>query len=330
MLGQNWLSVAPTILANWGNTMRNGRLVKTTRGGPNHPTQRGRCGTQVSPSTWTSSPVTPGWGRAHPGAEVLIQGMASCHCQCHHCLSTGASWRSRTLPLHTSDWIDWCTRHTQMLSWWEELSQIPSHVDHQKFTQKVHTSFKVPKACMQVRKVGNHYMPLPAPLPCHQRTWGLVPRKSVLANCIILSPMQGLCSIGLRRCIPQSMANHIIWRGVYRKSGRQWSCTSLLKRGEVSCDHGAVQLDGSNLAPVDGDCATRILEESHLKQLGLPERIPVCDPQQMLACYCSQVSHHNSGYTGNSTTGVYATPACIWLPGPVPAIWVHRNYPDPA
>ena len=59
---------------------------------------------------------------------------------------------------------------------------------------------------------------------------GLAPRTSVSPNCIIPSPMQGLCSIGLRSCIPQSPANLITWWGLYRNSGGQWSCSSLLQR----------------------------------------------------------------------------------------------------
>ena len=64
--------------------------------------------------------------------------------------------------MHTSDWIEWHARYVQMLSWWEELTKIPSHVDHQEFTQKVHISFEVPKICNWVKKVDNYYAKLPA------------------------------------------------------------------------------------------------------------------------------------------------------------------------
>ena len=50
-------------------------------------------------------------------------------------------------PQHASDWIEWHARYVQMPSWWEELTKIPSNVNHQEFAWKVHASFEVPKAC---------------------------------------------------------------------------------------------------------------------------------------------------------------------------------------
>ena len=38
-----------------------------------------------------------------------------------------------------------------------ELTKVPSHKDHQQFTQKVCTSFEVPKACTWAKGVGNYY-----------------------------------------------------------------------------------------------------------------------------------------------------------------------------
>ena len=61
-------------------------------------------------------------------------------------------------PLHASDRIEWHARYVQMLSWWEELAQIPGHVDHQGFAQKVCTSFEVCKAYSWVKKVENYHM----------------------------------------------------------------------------------------------------------------------------------------------------------------------------
>ena len=63
-------------------------------------------------------------------------------------------------PLHASDWIEWHVRHFQKPSWWEELSKVPSHADHQEFAQKVHTYFEVPKAYNWVEEVINYYVPL--------------------------------------------------------------------------------------------------------------------------------------------------------------------------
>ena len=62
--------------------------------------------------------------------------------------------------LHASDWIEWHTRYVQMPSWWEELTKIPCHADHQEFAQKVCASFEVPKAYNQAKKVDNYHAQL--------------------------------------------------------------------------------------------------------------------------------------------------------------------------
>ena len=48
-------------------------------------------------------------------------------------------------PMCHMDWIAWCARHILMLSWWEELVEIPNHDNYQLFARKVHASFEVPK-----------------------------------------------------------------------------------------------------------------------------------------------------------------------------------------
>ena len=62
-------------------------------------------------------------------------------------------------PLHATKWIEWHAEYVQTLSWWEELTQVPGHADHQEFTWKVCTSFDVPTACNQAKQVKNHSMP---------------------------------------------------------------------------------------------------------------------------------------------------------------------------
>ena len=62
--------------------------------------------------------------------------------------------------LHTSDWIEWCARYVQMPSWWEELTKILHHVDHQEFTLKVHPSFEMPKVCNWLKNVDNYHTQL--------------------------------------------------------------------------------------------------------------------------------------------------------------------------
>ena len=138
---------------------------------------------------------------------------------------------------------------------------------------------------------------------CHLKMQDSPPRRSVLANCSIVLLMQEFCSIGLRRCIPQSPANLVIWQGVYRNSGGQWSCLSLSKR-ESFYDHSTFQLDRSNLTMANRDHATKIPEELHLKQQGPPENIHICYPQWRPACYYSHVGHCNSGGTSYYTMGV--------------------------
>ena len=48
-----------------------------------------------------------------------------------------------------------------MPSWWEELTLIPGHMDHQDFAWKVHATFEVSKACNWAKKVEKYYVPLP-------------------------------------------------------------------------------------------------------------------------------------------------------------------------
>ena len=115
--------------------------------------------------------------------------------------------------------------------------QIPSHVDHQEFTQKVCASFEVPKVCNWAKKVENYYAQLPVH-PSVGKHHFLLPKDMRFgAQDIHLStllPMQRPCSIGLRTYIPQSLANLIIWWGVYKNSGSQWSHSSPSKRKRSS------------------------------------------------------------------------------------------------
>ena len=80
------------------------------------------------------SPVAPGWGRAPPG-----------RCQCRRwppsanviiTPTTTVPWISGTLPLHASDWIEWCARYVQMPFWWEELTPITSQANHLRICLK--------------------------------------------------------------------------------------------------------------------------------------------------------------------------------------------------
>ena len=142
--------------------------------------------------------------------------------------------------LCTSDWIEWCAKYAQTLSWWEELTQVPGHADHKEFAWKVCASFEVLKTCNWVKKVGNYYMPLLATpwsastISCHWSMWGLPPRTSVSANCSILSLIQELCSIGPRRCILESKVKLTVWWRVNKNAGGQWSCSYASKRKRSS------------------------------------------------------------------------------------------------
>ena len=160
--GRNVLSIAPTNMADWGNTTRDDQLVETKRGGPNYPSQR-RCRSWVSLTTGSPAPTTPGWG----GGGDLPGG-----CQGRRWPPAPPTSSSpppplphedpETSTLHASDWIEWCTRYVQKLSWSKELTKIPSHADHKEFAWKLHASFEVPKACNWVKKVNNHHVQPPA------------------------------------------------------------------------------------------------------------------------------------------------------------------------
>ena len=179
----------------------------------------GECGSQMSPTTGAPSPTTPEWwgtlpsgcwGVRWPAANVDITPPSS---MLKH---------PEPSPLHASDWIEWWVRHVQMLSWWGEFTKVPSH----KKTTK-----NLPRRCMPPLKYLRHatgqrgwittmcnhwHIPtLESTNLCCWRTWGLAPKTSISARNTIPLPLQGPCSIGLRRHNPQSPANLIVWWEVY-------------------------------------------------------------------------------------------------------------------
>ena len=199
----------------------------------------------MSPATGAPPPATPEWAGALPGGS---QGRrwpptppTSTSPHDHHHMEIHS-------PLCTLEWIEWCARYVQTPSWWEELTKIPSHADHKEFAQKVCASFEVPKACNWVKRWTTttcsyqHTPPLESTISCHPRMRVSVPRTSSLPSCNIPSPMQGLCSIGSRWCIPQSPANQL--------PGKE--CTGApvgngaahhFHRRRCLCDHGAVKIE---------------------------------------------------------------------------------------
>ena len=54
-------------------------------------------------------------------------------------------------PLCHTEWIEWHSRHVSMLSWWEELVEVPSQEDYQLFARVVCASFEVLKVCNWMR-----------------------------------------------------------------------------------------------------------------------------------------------------------------------------------
>ena len=328
---RNGLSVAPIDMADWGNTTRDDRLVKTTRGGPNHPSWRERCWSQVSLTIRSPPSATPGWGGALSSR--------------HHCgrwppaptdaniiPTTATIQRSRALPLHALDWIEWYARYVQMPSWWKELTKIPDHTGHQEFSQKVCASFQVPKVWNWAKKVNNYHTQLPAH-PSISKHHFLLPRDVRF----------GTQDIHLTQLHHNITYARVLWHWAEEvhpqptlSPGKECNRT-LVGNGAAHhfhkerCvhDHGTIQMDGNNLAMVDGGHATRIPEEPHPKQQVPPKRVHVHILQWRLACYYCQAGHCNSRSTSNSTLRVYASPACIWLQAPVPAVWVCGDSPDP-
>ena len=65
-------------------------------------------------------------------------------------------------PLNHVEWIEWHARHVLMLTWWEELVEIPDHEDYQLFTRKVCAFFEVPKVYNWAKGINNDHTPLPA------------------------------------------------------------------------------------------------------------------------------------------------------------------------
>ena len=156
-----------------------------------------------------------------------------------------------------------------MPSWWGS-SQASSHEDHQEFTQKVCTAFKVPKECNQVKGMDNYYMhhqdipPLESTTLCCQRTWSLAAKTFVSARDAIPLPIQGPCNIGLRRPSPHSQANLIIWWDCTRAPAGNAS-THHLCRGWCLCHHGTYCMDRDDLTKVQWGHTTRTPEKSLLQ-----------------------------------------------------------------
>ena len=150
------------------------------------------------------------------------------HWHQHH-PTTIATQRPRAFPPCTSDWIEWHGRYVQRRSSQRSLA--------------MQTTKNLPGRCMpplrSLRHANGwrrwkttmhncqHTPQSESTIFCHPETWGSVPRTSVSPNYNIPSPMQGLCSTGLRRWIPHFLANLTTWQGVYRNSRGQWSCSSL-------------------------------------------------------------------------------------------------------
>ena len=228
----------PTNVADWGNTTRDGQLVKTKRGGSNHPGQR-RCRSWVSPTT--GAPPHQLLGEEEPSLVGADMGDCLPPHWCQHNPHQCCHVKIWSLPFCIpQDWIEWCTRYVQMPSWWEELTKIPDHTDHQEFGLKVCASFEVPKASNQAKKVDNY----DTQLLTHSSIWKhhfLLPRDMrfstqdiCLAQLHHTIAYARLYSTGLRRCIPKSLPNHVFWWGVYRICGRQWSHLSHSKRQRSS------------------------------------------------------------------------------------------------
>ena len=212
----------PTNVVDWGTTQR-GWWVKAKGRGWDHPSKR-RWRSGESPSTGTSPGTTPGWEGAipswcHVGEGLLLPLMSM-------------PKDPECSPLWQSAWIEWHTRHMEMLPWWRELIKIPGHKDYQEFAWKVHASFKMPKVCNWVKRVDNDHIPhwhtlwLESTISCHLLMWGLALRTTDFPNHTIPLPTWGHYSIGLRRSNHQSLANLTIWQKAWWNSSRQWSCWS--------------------------------------------------------------------------------------------------------
>ena len=131
--------------------------------------------------------------------------------------------------------------------------------------------------------------------------------------------MQGLCSIGLRRCTPQSPANLIILlRGVQELLSGNGSGHLFQRERGLSWPQCTVQLDRNNLTMVNIDHTTGIPGIATPKAAGpVLRESHVCDPECRLACYwqtCRPLQQQRHLQLHNM--GVYATPAFIRLADP--------------
>ena len=302
---RNGLSVAPTNVADWGNTTRDGQLVKTKRGGSNHPGQR-RCRSWVSPTT--GAPPHQLLGEEEPSLVGADMGDCLPPHWCQHNPHQCCHVKIWSLPFCIpQDWIEWCTRYVQMPSWWEELTKIPDHTDHQEFGLKVCASFEVPKASNQAKKVDNY----DTQLLTHSSIWKhhfLLPRDMRFST-------QDICLAQLHHTIAYARALQHWAEKVHPQITAQpcflvrsvqdlWQAMEPLvsfKEAEVFMTTVPSNWMESSLTLVDEDHATTIQFEPHPKQLGPPKGIPVCDPQWRPACCYSHVDHCKGRSTDNFT-----------------------------
>ena len=64
---------------------------------------------------------------------------------------------------NSSKWVKWHAEQLKTLTWWWELSEVPSQMDIQEFAWQVQVSFQVPKASSCTQEVTNDYSALLAP-----------------------------------------------------------------------------------------------------------------------------------------------------------------------
>ena len=250
-------------------------------GGCDHP---GQGGCRSSIPHHCSPTYRNSWVGRSPPQQALRQETDSCPCQHQLTPTTIAMQRSGALPLCASEWMEWCARYVQMLSWWEELTSICGHANYKEFSQKVHASFEVAMACNWSKKVENYHVQ-PLAHPSIRKDHFLLPKNvRFCTQDICLTQLQHI--IAYERAL-QHWAEEVHPPSPWPTSMPCKECTGApMGNGAPHhfhrrCLHGhsTISMDRNNLTMVDKGCPPRVPKELHMKQQGQPKGIPVCNPQ---------------------------------------------------
>ena len=269
-LGQKWAISCPHHMWQTEATPQaDGWLVKTKRGGSNHPSWR-RCRSWVSPTTGTPPPATPGWGGALPSRH----------------------WGGRrppSPPTSTSPPPPSPCKYPEPSTctpWIAESGALDMYRCHlggrsSQRSLAMQTTKNLPRRCTPPLRFLRH--------ATGQRRWITTMHNctgtplhwqallSATEGCEVQCPGHPSCPAATYHCLCKGSA--ALGQGGASPSPQPTSlpgeeCTGTLVgngathhfcRGRCLCDHSAIQMDRNNLTTVNGGHPPRVPKEPHSK-----------------------------------------------------------------